>query len=544
MIMDEKKKLNVSVNSLVLSDFTKALIHNLKLLKKRSRVEELSKISVSKTVSFFALVYEKVRNAVEYRDEHLIRRAAIERILKRRLLLNPEGKGEAENVVRELLWARYFSENYLSVNDIDTVQSLIDKYVQIRNKLTVGQINEKKIYYSQFLLDILTSEIEETLDSFHSKKTSLFTSYIYQILRQKIKIENVKDDQKDAFVYVAIEKAFAKSDNAYLRYHLFTLLNNSLTELNTHELDQFITKIPLVFEKIDSIINNQSADKLSKYVKGQIPPFSILFSVIEKNFDNLEKTLMNKDILWTQVDQVCREKYQLTGSRLRNLAIRSIIYIFLTKMVFALILEYPLSLYFYNEVNYTSIAINSIFPPLLMFFIVSFVKVPGSENTKRIFDRIIDILDADTTFESSLAYVLKKARVRKPILIFGFTVFYSVTFVVTFILIYEVLTLLNFNAISQIIFIFFVSVVSFFGYRVRQIAKEYQLKEKEGFFTPFVDFFFMPILALGKFFSTEIARLNFFIVILDFLIEAPFKLIFEIVEEWITFVRARKDEIV
>ncbi len=540
--MDENSK--TSVKALMLSDFTKALTQNLKSLKKRARVEELSKISVSKTVSFFAILYEKVRNAVEYRAEHLIRRAAIERILKRRLLLNPQGTGEAENVVRELLWARYFSENYLSVLDIDSVQSLIDKYVAIRNKLTIGQINEKKVYYSQFLLDILTSEIEETLDSFESKKNSLFTFYIYQILRQKIKIENVKDEQKDAFVYIAIEKAFAKSDNAYLRYHLFTLLNNSLTSLSIQQIDDFVAKIPSIFGKIDSIINNQHTDKLTKYVRSQIPPFSILFSVIEKNFNNLDTVLVSKNTLWSHVDQVCREKYQSTGARLRNLAIRSIIYIFLTKMVFALILEYPLSLYFYNEVNFTSIGINSIFPPVLMFFIVSFVKVPGPENTKRIYDRIIDILDVDTTYESSLAYVLKKPRVRKPILIFGFTIFYSITFVVTFILIYEILTLLNFNAISQIIFIFFVSVVSFFGYRVRQIAKEYQLKEKEGFFTPFVDFFFMPILALGKFFSQEIARLNFFIVILDFLIEAPFKLIFEIVEEWIAFVRARKDEIV
>jgi len=110
-------------------------------------------------------------------------------------------------------------------------------------------------------------------------------------------------------------------------------------------------------------------------------------------------------------------------------------------------------------------------------------------------------------------------------------------------LIYEILSLLNFNLISQLIFIFFVSVVTFFSYRVKQISKELKLEEKEGIFTPFIDFFFMPILSLGKFFSQEIARLNFFIIIFDFLIEAPFKMIFEVVEEWISFVRKRKDEI-
>jgi len=76
------------------------------------------------------------------------------------------------------------------------------------------------------------------------------------------------------------------------------------------------------------------------------------------------------------------------------------------------------------------------------------------------------------------------------------------------------------------------------------VSNEFRLKERETILTPFTDFFFMPILSIGKFLSTEIAKINFFIFIFDFLIEAPFKLVFEIVEEWISFVRQRKDEIV
>ena len=122
--------------------------------------------------------------------------------------------------------------------------------------------------------------------------------------------------------------------------------------------------------------------------------------------------------------------------------------------------------------------------------------------------------------------------------------FYSLTFIITLLIIYELLTLLKFNMISQAIFIFFVSVVTFFSYRIKQIVNEYHLKEKESVLAPIGDFFFMPILSIGKFFSQEIARLNFFIFIFDFLIEAPFKLVFEVVEEWISFVRQRKEEII
>lgn len=542
--MDEKTPPQVKKQPISLSNFTKALLNNFKLIKKKQLVADLSKVTVSQTVSFFAIVYERVRNAVEYREEHLIRRASIERILKRRLAMNPNGTGEAENVIRELLWARYFPNGSLGNADLDIVQKLIDRYVQLRNSLLIGQADERRAFYGQFLFDLLTCEIEESLSPEDAKKSALFTSFIYQVLRNKIKVDGLSAEDKDAVFYVACEKSFAKSDRAYLRYHLFTLSNKPLLSMSLEEMTKLTTELPSVLEKIERVLKNPQADRLTRYVKSQMPPFAILFDIFKNHPSDIDSLISDRDKLWQEVDKVCRLKYQQTGLRLRNVAIKSLIYIFLTKMVFALILEYPLSLYLYGEVNNTSIAINSLFPPVLMLLIISFVKIPGEENTRRVFERMVDVINADKSFESNVAVVLRKARVRRPVLIFGFTVFYTMTFAVTLGLIYGALRFFNFNGVSMLIFIFFVSVVSFFGYRVRQIAKEFRLQTRESFFSPFADFFFMPILSLGKFFSQEIAKLNFFIVILDFLIEAPFKLVFEVVEEWISFVRARKEEII
>ena len=275
-----------------------------------------------------------------------------------------------------------------------------------------------------------------------------------------------------------------------------------------------------------------------------MPPFLILLEILKTKPKEAVNILQNRNKLWSEVEYTCRQKYQQIGQRLKNLAIKAFVYIFLTKMILVLILEYPASLYFYNEVNISAIVINSIVPPLLMAFIVLFFRLPGEENTRNIFQRIIDIINIDKSFETQIAYVPKKPKIRRPVLILGFTIFYSFTFIITLMLIYELLLLLNFNLISQVIFIFFVSVVTFFSYRIKQIVNEYRLQEKESILAPLADFFFMPILSLGKFFSQEIAKLNFFIFIFDFLIEAPFKLVFEVVEEWISFVRQRKEEIV
>ncbi|MDH7476570.1 MAG: hypothetical protein QHH09_03865 [Microgenomates group bacterium] len=539
--MDNK---SANLPSIRLSDFTESLILSLKSIRSKPRPDDLSKLTVSPTVSFFALAYEKIRNAVEYREEHLIRRAAIQRIVKRRLMINPDCKGEAENILRELLWARYFPNGSLGGEDINKVQEILDKYVFIRKKVVVGRPLDQQQYLSDFIVDLMTCEIEETLSPENALRYSYFTFFIFQVLRKKIKIEGIPENQKDAFFLTALEKAFRRSDIPYLRYHLFVTFYNPIHTYNQEALASLAPEIPEIFKKIDKMIKNPYVDNLTRFTKKQLPPFLILFSIIKNRSNNIPSFLTDRQKLWLEVDRVCREKYQQLGNRIRNLAVKSFIYIFLTKMLFALILEFPLSVYFYGEVNQTSIIINTLFPPILMLMIVAFFRVPGEDNTKKIYQRIIEIIDADKSFETKIAFMPKKSRIRKPTLIFGFTIFYSLTFIVTLTLIYELLTLLNFNLISQIIFIFFVSVVTFFSYRIKQVVNEYRLEEKEGILTPLIDFFFMPILSLGKFFSSEIAKLNFFIFFFDFLIEAPFKLIFEVVEEWISFVRKRKEEII
>lgn len=66
------------------------------------------KISVDSVVADVASFYEKIRNAMEYQEEEVVFRVAIERILKRKLLLGSNGFKIAEPLVRELAWGKIF----------------------------------------------------------------------------------------------------------------------------------------------------------------------------------------------------------------------------------------------------------------------------------------------------------------------------------------------------------------------------------------------------------------------------------------------------
>lgn len=530
--------------SLVLSENAEMLLKARKHVRNRDNPDEFTKLTVSRAVSFVALVYEKVRNAIEYREDHLIRRAAIERILRRRLSMNPQGDGEAENVLRELLWARYFPKNSLGEDDVEVIQRIINNYVSLRDQILKRRQDDTREYLYSFIMDLASCEIEEALSPDVSTREAIHTNFIYQTIHKTVRVEEMPEEQKDLYLMAAIERTYRKSDQSYQRYHIFTLFYDPISQMDTGALQDVIGRFMEIAKKIDSARTNKVVDKLAKFVKKQLPPYLILFEMINDDLKNVDSYLTDKKALWERVEKKCTQKYSQVKSRLTSLSIRSLIYIFATKMVLAIILEYPVSMLLYNEAPLMPIIINSLFPPLLLLMIVLWFRLPGKDNTINIYHRIIHILDADQSFESRVNLITKKPRRFNPFLKTIFTGFYICTFVVTFSIINYILSLLDFHLLSKLLFVFFISVVSFFAYRIKQIVAEYRLVERDSILNPVIDFFFLPILSLGKIFNSGVAKINVFIVIFDFIIEAPFKLIIDVIEEWISFVRARKDEIV
>jgi hypothetical protein len=213
-------------------------------------------------------------------------------------------------------------------------------------------------------------------------------------------------------------------------------------------------------------------------------------------------------------------------------------------MVFAFALEAPFDIFITKKLEYLPLIINAVVPPIMLYLIAGFITVPGVENTKGLTERIKKIIYHFEDLKDEKSQFLVKEKDRRPLLTAVFSLFYLVTFVISFGAITWVLTRLQFNIASQIIFIFFMTLVSFFAYRIRTSAKEYEMVERQGIIEPVIDLFFLPILRAGQWLSGEIAKINIFIILFDFILEAPLKVIFELFEEWIRFIRTKKEEII
>ncbi len=489
-------------------------------------------IKTSNVASSLAIVYEAARNAVEFRSEHLIRQAAIVRILRRRLLLGQSSEKLALLLVKELIWARYLKDDSVALGKTNEIEKIIDKYKQALKQAENGN-------FSEWLLGLAGCEIEESL--VFNPYPQLLINFAAQSLQGRINIVGEDSQkQKDIQVYIAIERAFAKNSEIFITYHLLKAMFPEWLKISAGDVGRLYGTLIRTKDEIDKAFKYPLAMDIKREITRLSPPFNVIREMVTSDPEFFARTIQDKNAFDKAVRETLDVLYIENRGKLMRASTRSIIYIFLTKMVFGLALELPFDL-FVGKTNYTALTINLLFPPTLMFLFNLGVKIPDGANTERIVDKIDEYVYGDKS-----PRMIEIGRKQRRISVFEqiFLVVYTLLFVGVFAFVIWGLNMLHFNPVSQGIFLFFLCVVSFFAFKVRSIARDYVYEEeKQGFFASLIDFLFLPIIRVGQWISVQITYLNVLGFIFDFIIEAPLKAFLEVIEEWVRFVRIKKEEI-
>jgi len=501
------------------------------------------RIKTHEAIGKIAYLYEKIRNAIDYQEEHLIRKNAIARMLKRRITSQERGMVIAEPLIRELIRAGYLKNDYFPKKRIPDIERIIQKYILLINQLAPNHASfQKKNKTFNWIISVASYEIEEYLAP--TIRDDALVECMYKIIRPNLdlaqEIPNLEDC--DIQIYIAIHRALIKSDQAILRYHLIYYYAPEWKYIAPAEIPEFANKLPELIVRIEQQINNKISDRLFHYMKKLSPLFTILKEVLNKYPDNNQNILSDPRQLETAIRQVCQQRYTEASVKLSRGVVRSIIYIFLTKTVMAFIFELPYEAIFLKKIKLLPLAINVIFHPFLMFIIATSIRVPAEKNTQKIIQGIKEII-----YDPSEKEILKKKEEKfktSPVLNIIFTFSYFLTFIITFGAIIWILKVLEFSIVSAFLFILFLSIISFFGMHLRNNAKELVIiTKRENILIVIFDFFTLPILRVGRWITRHTSKVNIFMFIMDFIIEAPLKVLLETIEDWVAFQKEKKEEV-
>lgn len=472
------------------------------------------KVEVSEgtgVVGTLARVYEKARSALEYRADHLVRRAAIERILKRYLVFERNPKTLAENLLLELRWAKYMSKTELNSVTVEQLTSVLGKYTDCLSREVP----------MEFAVGVASAQVEEIINLNVDWKE--FTNFGFAVIKQKVKLVNVSN--LDLLIFVAVDRIYSQSDDQQVSYHVVRLLNPNW-------------KYEDLFEgwKIsESLKGNKTLNKLMGFVRTQLAPLLLIRDIYYSDPIGFSDTMKDWELFNPKAAKVLEAQLQQTGTRVKTAVIRSVIYIFLTKMLFGFLVEVPLDIAINNHVARLPLTINLIFPPLLMWLFSLQIGLPNKEGQKK--------LIAGAWNDDGQDILLPESESKWSVLKIIFTGLYFALFIAIFWFIFWILGKIGFSIASKFIFIFFLSIVAFFAYRIRQTANVYTFKSRKAGRISLGDMLLLPILVMGSKFSQGLAKLNFLAFLFDFILEAPFKLILHFLDNWIQFLAIKKEEV-
>jgi hypothetical protein len=529
--------------------------------------DDTPKINVSTVISKVAFFYEKIRNAIDYEEDHLLRKNAIIRILKRQIVIegvlikNINTTEISQHLLIELIRGGYLPNDKIPEAKIPEVAKMFDKYFKLRNlcvtkinsemniKKDVNKvknlINEKNVL-TDWILSLAACEIEENLNPNKIKQAMI--ANLYDFLSHNIALTEGMDFKADLEIqiYLSICRTYGRFDEDMLSFVLFKYYNDDWSGENLSEED--IVRISGLARGLRLEILRQLEHPLvkpmDKITKKYALYSSIMFETIEPDPVKIYNEIYtNEKTFFATVKKVCGAKYKKAKHRLWRVAWRSIVYIFLTKSVFVFALEIPATQWFHEPINPISLAINVIFPALLLFIIVFFTRVPGEANTTKIISGVKELFFVGS--ERTAPIILRPKTKRNSVVNWIFNLIYSAAFLVSLYYIIKVLMLINFNWVSITIFLFFLAFVSFFSVVTTSGVKDLiVIERRENIFTLLIDLFYMPIIMIGKWMSSKVSKVNIFVFIFDFIIEAPFKIVVEVAEDWTRYIKERKDNMV
>lgn len=493
---------------------------------------ETENIHVDEIASKVATFYDKFRNLIQYHEAHLLRKGSIERVLRRRVLLNTSGGNFGEAFIKDLIRSGHLPNDVIPDSTIAGVQRVIDNLLYFLDyEDTKGGEGHRKI--ASWLMDIFVPAIEEEL--FPPPESQLVGEMMYKVMRDRLVLKKISlsDDEVKTQLFIATQRAVLRFDDDQMQYTLLKFLYPKWGRMSETELAETAPKLGNLKEDVQKTLKNPFGPYFLKLCQKEKTPFQLVGDLI------LEDALLSKNFD-SELVKLYNERKDRTAQQLKKLAFFSVLSFLISKIVVGLALEIPLDRAFGYPFSLINIAINILFPPLLMLLIVAFVRPPSQKNFELVEHEVQNIISRD----NPRSYVVSRPEATRGFTAVFVYLAYGLALAAILYGIVKALLWLSFSPFSIIIFLLFTSMIIATGVKINNRAKEMSLEKKKSTVLGFLaDLVIIPFMAIGQWVIAGLSNFNVIVIAFDFFIELPLGFFIEFLENFRKFIDAKKEEV-
>lgn len=498
--------------------------------KPRFKPEEETVLEVNKLTAKVANWYEKVRYVLDYKEDHTIRRSAIERILKRKFLIQGQHEETVDDFLKELINSQYVSQSVYSPVHIGAVGTIWGRYHAIIDGQTFSH-KEKMM-----ILSFAASEINLYFDD--QSLDDLFVDTFFDLIKKRIFPNVVFDEQKlTEQIYCASHRVILRSDDEMVAFALWQKYSKAYGE----DSSQLREHAHAILNKITTAVNGDEQWLIARRIRNETIYFLTIKGIVEHFRKESRNILSSTEELDRHVELFLEHKYKRENARIKQSGVRAVAYLFLTKILVAASIEVPYEWLLYgaiNQIPLMPILTNVLFHPALLYMLTRGVGTLGKKNTTLIVSGVHGLIDKENTTP-----IRVKVGTVYNTLSFIVGVLYWILILAVFGGIISVLKALGFSVVGIMLFVFFLALASYFAYRIRFNAERWKVVGQESILRMLVSMAIIPIIHVGQWLSLKFAAVNVIVMFMDLVIETPFKLVLNVSDAFVTYVKEKSQEI-
>lgn len=549
-----------------LGHLSKPFIKYLAKFKNAAKVESKKSpnpIYVDEIASKVAKLYETIRRVVDWKEAHLIRRAAIERMLKRRFVSKVYGisimpdvdPAEAsEPFVLELIRSGYFANGKIAKEKIFEIQELLEKYLYLLSNSAVngnGQGGKtkkelkagvkKKINLYNWIIEMAACEIEEVLDA--PLREYALLDFMTECLLERIKVlpeGALSEDDIYIQTYIAVHRTLFNLDNPIIAFHLIKYKYPEFFSSKDY-ISEFTERILEIWDEIEGYLNYEKSSEFFKVADKYDAAYLMIGDAMdksEKEPESLDEKVADPGMFLSIVERCYKARLATLKKRLSKLAVFSTLSIFVAGGASLLIFEIPVAKLITGEWSPWAIVADLAIPTALMFILVWMIKPPSDNNLEIVKEEASKIVIKPEE-ELDVYEVRVQKKVRKALNIIFFLV-YLTGGIVSLYGIYYVFELAHVPWTSLYINTANVAMVVASAMIIRQRSKELTVYEKANVIEFLLDFFSIPLAKIGAWFSQKWKEYNIVSVLFVALVDFPFSSFVAILEGWRGFIKEKR----
>ncbi len=523
----------------------------------QSAKKPMTPIHVDEIASHVAKFYEQIRKVIDWKEDNVLRRSAIERSLKRTLFPKLTGVAltsdidsyrVAYSVTADLIRGGHLLNDEIPQEHVALVQTVLDKYLYILKHATFPTTEliplKRQINFTYFIIELAAVDIEDILTN--PVKERVLLEAMTQTLNDRIRIRpdsSVPDEEKRTHVFIAASRTLFDLDNSFIIAQLLKFTYADWFNPSEELKQKLSADVPSIWIHSEKVLEHPVSRQLYSIAERIDTVYMLLGDVLDQHKESPQKVeaiLSDKIKLATEITAAYNKRYLSLKSRLMRLAIFSTLSVFLSNWVTFFIVEIPLANLFYEGFNLFTTVIDFVVPTAVMFALVSIIRPPAKENVGHVLSAVYQFVYEDEKKKLYDVYIKQR---RNPMftVVVGFLYLFMMFGVLGGV---GYLFYIAHLPMTSVIFDTFTIALTFFAaVGIRNKSKELSVDDKTPVWEFLLDMLSVPIARIGSVLAAKWKEYNIIAILFTFLIETPMVVIFDFIENWSQYIKERRAEL-